>query len=86
MAEGTGLLNRHSGNIIVSSNLTLSAKITKELYMSKLSDTLKRALEKKQGISHIEGDDTPQVEKKQPKTRVPVIGKKPPTRSAGRGR
>ena len=26
MAEGTGLLNRHSGNTIVSSNLTLSAK------------------------------------------------------------
>jgi hypothetical protein len=25
-AEGTGLLNRHSGNTIVSSNLTLSAK------------------------------------------------------------
>jgi hypothetical protein len=26
-AEGTGLLNRHSGNTIVSSNLTLSAKV-----------------------------------------------------------
>lgn len=54
--------------------------------MSKLSDTLKQALEKKKGIHHIEGDDTPQVEKKTGKTRAPVIGKKPPTRSAGRGR
>ena len=25
-AEGTGLLNRHTGNCVVSSNLTLSAK------------------------------------------------------------
>jgi hypothetical protein len=25
--EGTGLLNRHTGNCVVSSNLTLSAKV-----------------------------------------------------------
>lgn len=54
--------------------------------MSKLSDLLKKALEKKQGTHHIEGDDAPQVEKKTAKQRAPVIGKKPPTRSAGRGR
>jgi hypothetical protein len=54
--------------------------------MSKLSDTLKRALEKKQGIHHPESGDTPAVEKKTKKTAAPVIGKKPPTRSAGRGR
>lgn len=54
--------------------------------MSKLSDLLKKALEKKQGTHHIEGDDAPQVEKKAGKQRAPVIGKKPPTRSAGRGR
>jgi hypothetical protein len=28
-AEGTGLLNRHTGNCVVSSNLTLSAKIVR---------------------------------------------------------
>jgi hypothetical protein len=54
--------------------------------MSKLTDTLKKALEKKKGVHHIEGDDTPQTEKKAGKQRAPVIGKKPPTRSAGRGR
>jgi hypothetical protein len=58
----------------------------KEREMSKLSDTLARALAKKQGKTHIENDDTPTVEKK---ARVkPSAGpaKKPPTRSAGRGR
>lgn len=54
--------------------------------MSKLSDTLKKALEKKKGVQHIEGDDTSQPEKRVSKQRAPVIGKKPPTRSAGRGR
>ena len=53
--------------------------------MSKLSDTLKRALEKKQGIHHPDADDAPAVEKKVKKV-APVIGKKTPTRSAGRGR
>ena len=58
----------------------------KEREMSKLSDTLARALTKKQGRTHIENDDAPVVEKK---ARVkPSAGpaKKPPTRSAGRGR
>jgi hypothetical protein len=58
----------------------------KEREMSKLSDTLARALAKKQGRTHIENDDVPTVEKK---ARVkPSAGpaKKPPTRSAGRGR
>jgi hypothetical protein len=54
--------------------------------MSKMSDILKKALDKKRGIHHVENDDTPQVEKKTAKQRAPVIGKKPPTRSAGRGR
>jgi hypothetical protein len=54
--------------------------------MSKLSDTLKQALARKQGTSHMENEDSPQVEKKAGKQRAPVIGKKPPTRSAGRGR
>ena len=54
--------------------------------MSKLSDTLARALAKKQGRTHVDGSDAATVEKK---VRVkPSAGpaKKPPTRSAGRGR
>jgi len=54
--------------------------------MSKLSDTLKAAMNKKKGIHHPETGDAPAVEKKAKKTAAPVIGKKPPTRSAGRGR
>ena len=55
--------------------------------MSKLSDTLKKALDKKKGIHHPENDGTPVVEKKAKKGSTPVItGNKPPTRSAGRGR
>ena len=54
--------------------------------MSKMSDFLKQAAEKKKGTHHPEGDDAPVVEKKAGKQRSPVIGKKPPTRSAGRGR
>ena len=54
--------------------------------MNKMSDLLKQALAKKQGTHHIEGDEAPQAEKKTAKPRAPVIGKKPPTRSAGRGR
>jgi hypothetical protein len=54
--------------------------------MSKMSDLLKKALDKKRGIHHIENEDAPAVEKKTTKQRAPVIGKKPPTRSAGRGR
>jgi hypothetical protein len=54
--------------------------------MSKLSDILKTALAKKQGLHHMENEDAPVAEKKAGKQRAPVIGKKPPTRSAGRGR
>ena len=54
--------------------------------MSKMSDFLKQAADKKIGIHHVENADAPQVEKKTAKQRAPVIGKKPPTRSAGRGR
>jgi hypothetical protein len=54
--------------------------------MTKMTDLLKQALDKKRGIHHPEADDAPQVEKKAAKQRAPVIGKKPPTRSAGRGR
>ena len=53
--------------------------------MSKMSDFLKQAVDKKRGIHHPETDDTP-VERKTARQRAPVIGKKPPTRSAGRGR
>jgi len=53
--------------------------------MSKLSDTLKQALEKKQGIHHIESDGSPTVEKKAKKTGSGPV-KKPVTRQAGRGR
>lgn len=54
--------------------------------MSKMTDLLKKALDKKKGIHHPENADTPATEKKVGKQRSPVIGKKPPTRSAGRGR
>jgi hypothetical protein len=54
--------------------------------MSKLTDILKKALEKKKGIHHQESDDAPVIEKKTGKATTPVVGKKPPTRSAGRGR
>ena len=59
----------------------------KEREMSKLSDTLARALAKKQGRTHVDGSDVAATVEK--KTRVkPSAGpaKKPPTRSAGRGR
>jgi hypothetical protein len=54
--------------------------------MSKLSETLARALAKKQGRTHIENDEAPVVEKKTKVKTTPSVGKKPPTRSAGRGR
>ena len=59
----------------------------KEREMSKLSDTLARALAKKQGKTHVDPDAQPTVEVKQVKAK-PSAGptKKPPTRSAGRGR
>ena len=70
--------------------LALLAKLDakkKEREMSKLSDTIARALAKKQGRTHVDPDAPPTVEVKQVKGK-PSAGpaKKPPTRSAGRGR
>ena len=55
--------------------------------MSKLSDTLKAALDKKKGIHHVDGNDAGTTVEKKAKVK-PAAGptKKPPTRSAGRGR
>lgn len=62
-------------------------KKQEEEKMSKLSDTLAKALAKKQGKTHVDGSDAgAAVEKKTKKSAATVIGKKPPTRSAGRGR
>ena len=59
----------------------------KEREMSKLSDTLARALAKKQGRTHVDGSDAGTTVEKKVKVK-PSAGpaKKPPTRSAGRGR
>jgi hypothetical protein len=55
--------------------------------MSKLSDTLRVALEKKKGVHHpVELDGAPAVEKKAKKTGATPTVKKPPAKSAGRGR
>jgi hypothetical protein len=59
----------------------------KEREMSKMSETIARALAKKQGQTHVDGSDAGTTVEK--KVRVkPSTGpaKKPPTRSAGRGR
>jgi hypothetical protein len=59
----------------------------KEREMSKLSDTIAKALAKKQGRTHVDGSEANTTVEK--KSRVkPSAGpaKKPPTRSAGRGR
>ena len=59
----------------------------KEREMSKLSDTIAQALAKKQGKTHVDGNDAgAAVEKKTKVKTAPPTGKKPPTRSAGRGR
>lgn len=59
----------------------------KEREMSKLSDTLAKALAKKQGKTHVDGSDVATtVEKKNKVKPTAPQGKKPPTRSAGRGR
>ena len=58
----------------------------KEREMSKLSETLARALAKKQGKTHLENDEAPVVEKKAKVKPSAGPAKKPPTRSAGRGR
>jgi hypothetical protein len=55
--------------------------------MSKLSDTIKAALDKKKGVHHLENDGTIAVDAKAKKVKTtPPGGKKPATRSAGRGR
>ena len=55
--------------------------------MSKLSEILAKALEKKKGIHHVDGSDVIATTEKKVKVK-PSAGpaKKPPTRSAGRGR
>lgn len=54
--------------------------------MSKLTDTLKAALAKKQGRHHLENEDGVAVEKKSKKTAPPVPAGKPMKKAAGRGR
>jgi hypothetical protein len=54
--------------------------------MSKLSDQIQAALDKKKGITHPDADGAPAPEKTVKKRTQPPQGKKPPTRSAGRGR
>ena len=54
--------------------------------MSKLSDQIQAALDRKRGTKHPDADDAPVVEKKAKTRTQPPQGKKPPTRSAGRGR
>jgi hypothetical protein len=62
-------------------------KKQEENKMSKLSDTLARALAKKQGRTHVDGSEANTTVEKKVKVK-PSAGpaKKPPTRSAGRGR
>lgn len=59
----------------------------KEREMSKLSDTLARALAKKQGRTHVDSTEANTTVEKKARVK-PSAGpaKKPPTRSAGRGR
>jgi len=59
----------------------------KDREMNKTAETLKKALEKKQGKTHVDGSDaTPTTDTKKKVKTAPPTGKKPPTRSAGRGR
>jgi hypothetical protein len=60
----------------------------KDREMSKMSETLARALEKKQGRTQPDGKDvaTADTKTKKAKKTAPPMGKKPPTKSAGRGR
>jgi hypothetical protein len=62
-------------------------KKQQEEKMSKLSDTLAKALAKKQGRTHVDGSEVNTAVEKKVKVK-PSAGpaKKPPTRSAGRGR
>jgi hypothetical protein len=62
-------------------------KRQEEEKMSKLSDTLAKALAKKQGKTHIDGSDASATVDKKAKVKTSAgPAKKPPTRSAGRGR
>ena len=54
--------------------------------MSKLSDIIKQALDKKNGVHYHDNSDIPTTAVKKKVKKTPPIGKKPPTRSAGRGR
>lgn len=58
----------------------------KEREMSKMSDFLKKAADKKKGTHLPELTDSPASDKKVNKATAPAPAKKPPTRSAGRGR
>lgn len=59
----------------------------KDREMNKMAETLARALEKKQGKTHVDGSDVAATDAKVKKVKTaPPTGKKPPTRSAGRGR
>jgi hypothetical protein len=53
--------------------------------MSKLTDTIKQALAKKQGKAHAEPDGAAATDKKVKKT-VPTITGRPMKKAAGRGR
>ena len=62
-------------------------KKKKDREMNKMAETLARALEKKQGKTHPDGSDVTATDTKTKKVKTaPPTGKKPPTRSAGRGR
>jgi hypothetical protein len=62
-------------------------KKQEEEKMSKLSDTIAKALAKKQGKTYVDGSEVNTTVDKKAKVK-PSAGpaKKPPTRSAGRGR
>lgn len=67
--------------------LDLLEKKRKDREMNKMAETLARALEKKQGKTHVDGSDVAAIDTKTKKVKtVPPMGKKPPTKSAGRGR
>ena len=62
-------------------------KRQEEEKMSKMSETLAKALAKKQGKAHVDGSDAGTTVEKKVKIKPSApTGKKPPTRSAGRGR
>jgi hypothetical protein len=55
--------------------------------MSKLSDTIKAALDKKKGVRHLENDAVGTAEIKLTKVKTAAsTGKKPVTRNTSRGR